>query len=382
LDLRNILTAAVEQPRYHLPGANLGCCQIYVDMSELYYEIHQTIKYGKDLVLATIIDSRGSTPRTSGSKMIVYVDGAISGTIGGGAVEADIIRIAVDLLQIKKSLICSYDLNQPANLDQMDLICGGHMQVLLEYVAASRENVEMYATLCDEMDSFHPYLLIGKVQKYGDHCQLERAIGKADGRVTGPLEMTADFQASLQQFMGNKNKTVIATLEQTQYVIETVVPPDAVYIIGGGHVSKEIALLTKQVGFTTLVFDDRPEFADIKRFPGVDEVYVCPDFGRLFDNYAITPRCSIIIVTRGHHSDREVLAQALQTEAGYIGMIGSRRKRESIYKALRGQGVKNSALERVYCPIGLPIQAETPAEIGVSVVAQLIQHRAGRKRHV
>ena len=82
-------------------------------------------------------------------------------------------------------------------------------------------------------------------------------------------------------------------------------------------------------------------------------------------------------MTRAHHIDREVLAQALQTETGYIGMIGSRRKRESIYKALPGQGVKNSALERVYCPIGLPIQAETPAEIGVSVVTQLIQHHAG-----
>ena len=86
-------------------------------------------------------------------------------------------------------------------------------------------------------------------------------------------------------------------------------------------------------------------------------------------------------MTRGHRFDKEVLAQALQTEAGYIGMIGSRRKREAIYKELIGRGIKPSDLEQVRCPIGLAIDAETPAEIAVSVMAQLIQHRARRRNH-
>jgi xanthine dehydrogenase accessory factor len=144
-------------------------------------------------------------------------------------------------------------------------------------------------------------------------------------------------------------------------------------------VSKEIALLTKQVGFRTLVFDDRKEFANPARFPGADGIFICKGFDSVFDDYRVVPESYIIIVTRGHRFDQEILAQALKTEAGYIGMIGSRRKKESVYQALLKEGFSQSDLDQVHCPIGLSIDAETPAEIGVSVVAQLIQHRAGRR---
>ena len=101
----------------------------------------------------------------------------------------------------------------------------------------------------------------------------------------------------------------------------------------------------------------------------------------MFKGFVANAGDYIVIMTRGHRFDKEVLAQALHTEAGYIGMIGSRRKRDAIYNELINQGVHQSALEQVCCPIGLAIDAETPTEIGVSIVAQLIQHRAKRKNH-
>jgi xanthine dehydrogenase accessory factor len=144
-------------------------------------------------------------------------------------------------------------------------------------------------------------------------------------------------------------------------------------------VSKEIARLTKQVGFRTLVFDDRADFASTERFPGADGIFVCSDFASVFDGLSVTPGSYIVIVTRGHRFDKEALAQALRTEAGYIGMIGSRKKRQSVYQELINEGFQQNELDQVHCPIGLSIDAETPAEIGVSIVAELIQHRANRK---
>jgi xanthine dehydrogenase accessory factor len=189
------------------------------------------------------------------------------------------------------------------------------------------------------------------------------------------------LQEKLNGFSNDHGNTALIDIDNNHYVVAPIQPPDTAYIIGAGHVSKEIALLTKQVGFRTLVFDDRGEFANTERFPDVDGVYVCGDFAGVFDTFAITPGSYIVIVTRGHRFDKEVLAQALGTDAGYIGMIGSRKKRDYVYSQLRNEGFDSSELERVYCPIGLAIDAETPAEIAVSIVAQMIHHRANRRKN-
>jgi xanthine dehydrogenase accessory factor len=130
------------------------------------------------------------------------------------------------------------------------------------------------------------------------------------------------------------------------------------------------------VGFRTVVLDDREEFADRGRFPWVDEIHVLESFERAMDGLVINDESYLVLVTRGHAHDRTVLAQALRTTAGYIGMIGSRRKREAIYAALLEAGFTPRDLERVHCPIGLDIGAETPEEIAVSILAELIQMRA------
>jgi xanthine dehydrogenase accessory factor len=178
---------------------------------------------------------------------------------------------------------------------------------------------------------------------------------------------------------GDGNKTSCTELGGHQYVVAPVRPPERVYIAGAGHVSQEIAPLAKHVGFHTVVIDDRENFASAERFPAAAEIFVCDEFTRIFDEASVTPGSSIVIVTRGHRFDREVLAQALRTKAGYIGMIGSARKKKSVYEALIEEGFSQKDLDRVHCPIGISIGAETPAEIAVSVVAELIQHRAVRK---
>ena len=347
-------------------------------MGELFNEVHNSLMKGKELVVATVISDQGSTPRSSGSKMVVYHDGSISGTIGGGSVEGDVIRRAIKLFETGTAQIASYDLNHTGTIDDMDLVCGGKMQVLIEYVAADSDYLDIYRLICSEINMSRPFLLIGRV-KCDKDTRVERAVLTQDNKWYGKLNKDPVI---LDKLSGMKRSFGTATLFETEmhkFIVEGIDPPDLVYIMGAGHVSVELAKLTKQVGFKTVVVDDRAEFANKKRFPDADEVHVCKSFNNVFGEFNAPPGSFIVIVTRGHRFDKEVLAQALRSRAGYIGMIGSRKKKKYVYDALVKEGFDQGSLDKVHCPIGHSIAAETPSEIAVSVVAELIQERASLK---
>jgi xanthine dehydrogenase accessory factor len=149
------------------------------------------------------------------------------------------------------------------------------------------------------------------------------------------------------------------------------------YIFGGGHVSRRIVPLASLVDFSVEVIDDRPEFCMPEDFPEADAVHHLA-FEEVMNNLSVDEFSYLVIVTRGHIHDKTVLSQALRTNARYVGMIGSRRKKEIVFKALLEEGFTREDLARVYSPIGLDIGAQTPAEIGVSIVAELIAVRAGK----
>ena len=154
------------------------------------------------------------------------------------------------------------------------------------------------------------------------------------------------------------------------------------YLFGAGHVAQQTAVLAAMVDFRVTVLDDRQEFANPERFPDAEDVRVLESFETALQALSIPAGSFLLILTRGHSHDRTVLAQALQTEAGYIGMIGSRNKRRTIYSSLLADGFSQKDLDRVFCPVGLEIQAESPTEIGISIVAQLIQQRAILIQHI
>ncbi len=350
-------------------------------MPEIFDDICQALRNGQELIIATIISDSGATPRSSGSKMIVYPNGAISGTIGGGAVEGDLIQRALRLFKTRGADIVSYDLNQAVNSDRLDLICGGRTQILIEHLSVDQKNLQLYQSVSEEMKRSRAFFWIATITDLNGRLQVERAIQKAPDQFAGPLQVKHKLQKLNESGHRISNGACFMEMEGKSYLIEFMRPPSRVFLFGAGHVSKEIAVLCQMVGFRIIVFDDRAEFANAERFPDADEIRVCPGFTAALQGFDIHLGDFIVIVTRGHRFDQEVLAQALETEADYIGMIGSRRKRETIYNELMDQGVSQRALKQVLCPIGLTIDAETPAEIGVSIVAQLIQHRAKCKHH-
>jgi xanthine dehydrogenase accessory factor len=175
----------------------------------------------------------------------------------------------------------------------------------------------------------------------------------------------------------NRRAKFLISDEEQDYFVEPLINPGTVYLVGAGHVAFATAHLASFTDFDVVVMDDREEFANSDRYPEAREVVVLDTFNDCFNG--LGPDDFVVIVTRGHLHDRDVLAQALKTKAGYIGMIGSSKKRQGVYASLLEEGFSNNDLKRVYSPIGISIGGDTPEEIGMSIVAEMVKVRAGMK---
>jgi xanthine dehydrogenase accessory factor len=161
---------------------------------------------------------------------------------------------------------------------------------------------------------------------------------------------------------------------QLNIFVEPVTPQPRAYIFGGGHVSKSISKIASMAGFSTVVVDDREAFANAERFPEADATYAEP-YEDVFSKLPVTSSSYLVIVTRGHRDDMRVLRWAVTTEARYIAMIGSKRKTISVVHELEKEGFAREMFNKVFAPMGLEIGAETPEEIAISVVAEMIALR-------
>ena len=167
----------------------------------------------------------------------------------------------------------------------------------------------------------------------------------------------------------------IDTKNPGNFIEEFKLKSDA-YIFGGGHVAYALEPLLRHVDFTTTIIDDREEYSNPERYPNAERTIVCDDFDQCFDELETDDDSYIVIVTRGHRGDLKVLRQALQKPNAYIGMIGSKRKNRLLYDELLKEGFTQEQLDYVHAPIGIEIKSETPEEIGISIVAEMIQVRA------
>jgi xanthine dehydrogenase accessory factor len=203
-----------------------------------------------------------------------------------------------------------------------------------------------------------------------------------DGSSMGSLLDDPELVERLRPEVGpvlRENRTRVLQIQKegkpVSILLEPIRPEPTVFIFGCGHISTCLAPLAKTVGFHVVVTDDRPMFANRERFPEADEIVVAP-FTEVFNRLKIDESAYLVIVTRGHLYDGAVLEQALQTSPRYIGMIGSQKKIGTLYANLMKRGISRDLLRGVHAPIGLDIGAETPEEIAISIVAELIQVRA------
>ena len=342
-------------------------------MKEILDGVLALLDGGDDFALVKLIGDRGSTPRAAGAEMLVRRDGSIAGTIGGGLLELTMMKQAADVLDSRVSRIVDLRLAGKDLASDEEMVCGGSAEVLITYVPAGAPRLREVLAAAKSASVARRRAWLFTLLPLEEGGEVETCLLEDDGVVIG---VQCDPKA-LRTAVGK-----IAVHGSTRLpdgrdvVVEQVEAPAAAIICGGGHVARAVAPAALAAEFTVTVLDDREEFADPRRFPGAK--VVLGSFDLALERLGVDEASYVVIVTRGHTHDMDVLVQALRTPARYIGLMASRSKRARMVAALREAGLGEDALARVHSPIGLDIGAETPAELAVSIVAEMIQVRAGK----
>jgi xanthine dehydrogenase accessory factor len=343
-------------------------------MKDLFQEIEERVADGKAIATATVVATQGSTPREVGAKMIVRPSGEMVGTIGGGCGEAEAWQAAMDALKDGRRRTLTLDLTGEIALDS-EMVCGGVMQVFidlwdsgdLELLPAAnadmRESGRMAIITPLTEDDSHPHLLVAP-----------------SGRTLGSLgdqELDEHVRSmALDALEQGTSRTIPAAGSFPSLFVEVQVSPPTLLIAGGGHIAMPLARMGSMLGFRVVVLDDRPMFANEERFPDADQV-ISARFGETLASYPLDGQTYVVLMTRGHAHDLECLEQVIDKPVAYLGMIGSRRRVKGVLDMVRGMGHGEELLARVHAPIGLDIGAQTPEEIALSVMAEVVKARRG-----
>jgi xanthine dehydrogenase accessory factor len=323
--------------------------------SDVHRTILDAIDAGRPFALAVVMKSSGSVPREAGTKALIDADGTIRGTIGGGLLESEAQRIAIESLRTKTPAIFDFRF-AGANAQLNDPVCGGTMRVLIDPdVARHRPG---YAAAADAVHRRQRGVMLTKV----------------NGNGAAP-QVSVDWITSDASPPANRHDLQ----EGDDVLAEPVVPVARLLIAGGGHVGQALAHQASLVGFEVIVVEDRAEFVDPARYtPNVTTR--CGAFTEALAEFPIDRDTYVAIVGRGHPVDMKALVACIDSPAAYIGMMGSRRKVALVRKALLESGqATEEQFARVYAPIGLSLGAETVPEIAASIVAQLVAvRRTGR----
>lgn len=307
----------------------------------IYQQLAQALKQGP-VVVATVIQVRGSVPREVGAKMIVKADGQILQTIGGGAGEAMVIQQAMTVLQTGVKQQVEIDLSGAPQRETHG-ICGGRMQVWLERWSGKAA--------------------IDLVQQILNQLQTGRSI-----------TLVTPFEPTESPYLCNES----AAFVDSSAFVETLQLPPTLLIVGAGHVGEQLAKMADLIGFQIVVQDDRPAWANRDRYPQASQIFV-ESIDEAITHLSTQTQLYAALVTRGYQHDLAALQALLNREIScqYIGMIGSEKRVRQVYQAIANIGVSPDKLRSIYAPIGLDIGALTPAEIAVSIGAELILVRRG-----
>lgn len=360
----------------------------------MYRKIRDLLQAGQAVAVATVTASRGSTPREVGAKMLVVGEGQIVGTVGGGCGEAQVLWDAVRCLSEARPMMSIVDLTGEIT-EESPTNCGGSMDIFIDPMLpcdtarAGLSSARVAEILAQAMDVHEPVTLATLVSS-PDPVRFPVGIRAAvwssrqegiERLPAGPVILASATQAMAEHRSRRISVSIGGRGGDASIFLEVVAPPEELVIVGAGHIAVPLARMAKILDFRVTVVDDRSAFANPARFPEADRV-IAADIEKTLADLRVGPRTYLVLVTRGHALDQAVLMQVIHQPAAYIGMIGSQRRVRAVFNHLRGMGVAEEHIQRVYAPIGLSIGAETPAEIAASILGELVAvRRKGRTSH-
>ncbi|MGH7865985.1 MAG: XdhC family protein [Candidatus Binataceae bacterium] len=356
---------------------------------QIWTEAVRTLEQGRPFALATIINVRGSTPREVGAKMLIRADGQF-GTIGGGCGEAEVFRKAQVVLEDGGTAkLAEIDLTGDFDQDEIGT-CGGIMDVLIDPWSPGRD-LALARRLSEALGSGRPAALVTLVEPgsagrapVGARAVIEPSLHDQPSAIALPADAIARLSeraAAGRPFLINIESdgsfhpaTHMDSNGATRVFVDPIVGAQRLIIAGAGHIAQPLAAIGSMLGFHVAVIDDRGAFANRERFPDADQLIVKP-FAAAVASLGLDRNCYLVSVTRGHAYDEEVVRAAVGTDCGFIGMIGSRRRVRAMLERLAERGVAAEKLEQVHAPLGVAIGSETPEEIAVAILAEIIRER-------
>jgi xanthine dehydrogenase accessory factor len=353
-------------------------------MNNIYLLIPE-LQTGHSFAIATVIETKGSTPQKSGSSALFDHSGLISGTIGGGVLEGKVQQIAKKSVKTKESGIHHFDLDHDISFKQ-DAICGGNATVLVD-ASTTKSNV-VYKQIKKSLQERIPGILVTiiqgcgvtnvKISRYWINSAVNNGLPKhyADllhADVKGLLSSGYPGDFVKKELFPDKEK------ESIQVLMEPLFPPSKLIIAGAGHIGRALAHLGKLLDFEVTVIDDRAEYANSENIPDADHIIV-DDIGKSIKNLEKYSDTYIVIVTRGHDNDASALRPCINSGAAYVGMIGSKIKIAQMHRNFIDNGwATEDQWSAIHAPIGLEISSKTVEEIAVSIAAQLVLVRNSNK---
>jgi xanthine dehydrogenase accessory factor len=325
--------------------------------------------------IATVIEAKGSTPQKPGSSALFNPSGIIAGTVGGGVLEGKVQQIAIKSIQTKASGIYQFDLDHDISFKQ-DAICGGHAYVLID----GKPDYKIFGKISESLHKRQPGVLITivrgiketskKIKRFWITSLNKQSLPQPyldllDGDINKLLSGSDPFRYLKIDLPVDEGEEVIA-------LMEPVIPSSQLIIAGAGHIGKALAHIGKLIDFEVTVIDDRIEYANKTNVPDADNIVV-ENIGKALTVLEINSDTYLVIVTRGHNDDASALKACINSDAAYVGMIGSKTKTAMMKSNFLENGwATEQQWSAVHTPIGLDINSKTVEEIAVSIAAQLI----------
>ncbi len=322
------------------------------------------------LVLATILETSGSTPQAEGASALFSSAGLVDGTLGGGILEGDAQLRAAEVLKSGQAVI--YEFSLDADISSAEgAICGGTARILLDVCRGNKQQV--FRELTDSLEKRHPGVLVSLISST-DQGTLGVERKWVDGNTLEAAEFPEDLSFCRNEIKGCLAGTTVKYMDEgeTCVFLQAAIPYPRLLIAGAGHIGRALAHLGNLLEFEVTVIDDRPEYSTKENIPDADYLIVS-NIGEAISQQAISDDSYIVIVTHGHRDDAAALRNCIGSDAAYLGMIGSKTKIALMRKQFVEEGwATPEQLERLHAPIGLEIKSKTVQEIAISIAAQLV----------
>ena len=340
-------------------------------MKDILNDLDQWIKAGQSIAIATVIQTWGSAPRGAGSKMGVAAQGAIIGSVSGGCVEGAVVEASLEVMRTGIPQLLHFGVADETAW-QVGLACGGTIDVFVNPLA-----MDLYSAVSAAIQQEKSVLTLTIIR--GKREQLGRTIvWMEDGSILGTLGDGLDEAApGVARMAYEAGKPMVKTLPSVQtsgevdIFVDVILPSPVLVIVGGVHISIALADIARVMGFRTIVVDPRRSFGSQTRFPNVDRlIQAWPD--QALSDVGLNRASAVAVLTHDPKLDDPALIVALRSPAFYVGALGSTKTHARRRQRLLEAGLTEIQLNRLHAPIGLDIQATTPEEIALSIMAEII----------